>query len=104
MTMCPAGMALEHPAADLLEEYAQHGCPTQTGKPWLRDQIEAAIEQGPHVSAREEAPMKQLQEEVCAKEEAGQVKIVLWDDIKDDVPEQLKVSLIAMILHKSRKF
>ena len=30
--------------------------------------------------------------------------MVLWDDIKDDPPEELKVSPIAMILHKSRMF
>ena len=36
------------------------------------------------------------------KEELGQVWIVLWDDIKDNMPKQLKVSPIAMIPHKSR--
>lgn len=34
----------------------------------------------------------------------GQCKVVLWDDIKDSLPEQLKVSPLAMIPHKSRKF
>ncbi len=31
--MCPAGLALHHPAADLLKKWATYGCPTQTGKP-----------------------------------------------------------------------
>ena len=31
--MCPADVALHHPAADLLKEWATYGCPTQTGKP-----------------------------------------------------------------------
>ena len=33
-----------------------------------------------------------------------QYKAVLWDDIKDNPPEQLKVSPIAMIPHKPRRF
>ena len=33
-----------------------------------------------------------------------QAKLVLWDDIKDNPPKQLKISPIAMIPHKSRKF
>jgi hypothetical protein len=32
--MCPSGLALHHPAADLLEEWATYGCPTKTGKAW----------------------------------------------------------------------
>jgi hypothetical protein len=34
--MCPANLALNHPAADLLLKYATQGCPTETGKPWTR--------------------------------------------------------------------
>ena len=30
--------------------------------------------------------------------------MVLWDSIKDDPPAQLKISPLAMILHKSRKY
>ena len=42
-SMCPQGRALEHPAAHLLEEWASFGCPTKTGKPWTREEIEEAI-------------------------------------------------------------
>ncbi len=42
--MCPAGLALHHPAANLLKEWATYGCPTQTGKPWTREEMQAAIE------------------------------------------------------------
>ena len=31
--MCPSGLALNHPAADLLLQYAMEGCPTKTGRP-----------------------------------------------------------------------
>ena len=45
--MCPQRMALHHPAAATLLEYATNGCPTRTGAPWSRSQLDAAIRQGP---------------------------------------------------------
>jgi hypothetical protein len=42
--------------------------------------------------------------EVADKVKKGQVKLVLWDDIKQDPPKELKILPIAMIPHKSRKF
>jgi hypothetical protein len=32
--MCPTNLALHHPAADLLLQYATKGCPTNTGQNW----------------------------------------------------------------------
>jgi hypothetical protein len=48
--------------------------------------------------------IEQLRTEIEEKERSGQCKVVLWDEIKDNLPEQLKVSPLAMIPHKSRKF
>ena len=50
-SMCPAGQALQHPAASLLNKWAQLGCPTKTGCPWTKEQMWEAVEQGPHCSA-----------------------------------------------------
>jgi len=63
-SMCPQGLALEYPAADLLEEFAVNGCPTKTGTPWTKEQLEAAIAVGSHVSTMVPEVMKQLQMEV----------------------------------------
>jgi hypothetical protein len=49
--MCPANLALHHPAAALLTEYATLGCPMETGANWTRQQLQAAIDRGPHASA-----------------------------------------------------
>ena len=48
--MCPAGLALNHPAADLLVEYATVGCLTKTGGNWSMCNLKEAIEVGPHIS------------------------------------------------------
>ena len=55
--MCPSGLALHHPADDLLLQYATKGCPTKTGKNWSKEEMTAAVECGPHSSALKEAPM-----------------------------------------------
>ena len=102
--MCPSGLATYHPAAETLLQYATGGCPSNTGKPWTKQQIQEAIERGPHVSAMAPDAMAQLKEEVLDKVKQGQARLVEWDSIKDCPPEQLKISPIAMIPHKSRKY
>jgi hypothetical protein len=102
--MCPSNLALEHPAAEKLLEYATGGCPANTGKPWTKKQMWAAVDRGPHISAMDPAAIAQLEGEIADKVKEGQCKVVLWNDIKDDPPEQLKISPLAMIPHKSRAF
>jgi len=103
-SMCPDGLALHHPAAAKLLEYAMDGCPTRTGQNWTVGEMQEAIERGPHVSALVPEAMEQLAQEVIAKEKKGQCRVIEWDSIKHDPPKELKVSPIAMIPHKSRLF
>jgi hypothetical protein len=46
--MCPQGLATSHLAGELLAEWSQLGCPTRTGRPWLKMEMWEAIERGPH--------------------------------------------------------
>jgi len=102
--MCPSGLALHHPAADILKEWATYGCPTRTGKPWTRAEMQAAIERGPHRSALSDEAIAHFKAEVDEKVRIGQAKLVAWDAIKDDPPPELKISPIAAIPHKSKQF
>ena len=102
--MCPSGLALHHPAADLLLTYATLGCPTETGEHWTPLQMQAAIDRGPHKSALEADAIAQLHHEVHQKIANGQARLVNWDDIKTNPPPELKISPLAMIPHKSRQF
>jgi hypothetical protein len=102
--MCPAGLALHHPAADLLKEWATYGCPTHTGKPWTREEMQAAIKRGPHRSALSDEAITHFKAEVDEKVRTGQAKIVAWDSIMDNPPPELKISPIAAIPHKSKQF
>src|SRR5210317_324979 len=103
-SMCPSGLALEHPAAATLLEYASGGCPTKTGKNWSRDMIEEAVQRGPHVSATTPEAIEYFKSEIQQKVETGQARIVDWDEIKDNLPPELKLSPLALVPHKSRKF
>ena len=85
-------------------EYVTIGCPTKTGKCWTMEDLEAAIKVGPHISVLDLEAMEKLQAEAAEKEALGQAKVVLWEDIKKNPPKALKISQIAMIPHKSRKF
>ena len=69
--MCPAGRVLQHQAANLLIEYDTVRCPTKTGKCWSMEDLEAAIEVGPHVLALDPEAMEQLQPEVAEKGSSG---------------------------------
>ncbi len=102
--MCPSGMALLHPAADLLKEWATYGCLTNTGKPWTKDHMQAAVYRGPHRSALTDDAIAHFRNEVKDKVKSGQAKLVAWDSIKDNPPAELKISPIAAIPHKSKQF
>ncbi len=102
--MCPRGLALHHPAAPTLLKYLQEGCPVKTGKPWSKQQLLAAIVRGPHISALIPEVSAQLDREVHDKCANGQARLVKWSDIQHDIPEQLKISPIVMVPHKSRAY
>ena len=102
--MCLAGLALTHPAAKTLLDWATFGCPTKTGKPWSRSEIDEAIARGPHRSALTPDAIAHFAEEVREKVRTNQARIIEWDTIKDNPPTELKISPIAAIPHKSKAY
>ena len=79
-----------------------HHCPAQTGRPWTVDEITAAIDRGPHESALTPEAITHFSTEVAEKVASGQAILVKWEDIRNNPPEQLKISPIAAIPHKSK--
>ena len=102
--MAPQGPTQKHEAAELLTDWERFGCPTKTGRDWTLAEIQAAIDRGPHKSALEPDAIKHFADEVTDKVAKGQVRVILWDDIKDNCPHQLKVSPVAAIPHKSQAY
>jgi hypothetical protein len=62
------------------------------------------VERGSHQSALSPEALAHFAKESVAKVTAGQAKLILWDQIKDDPPPQLKVSSVTAIPHKSKTF
>ena len=102
--MWPRTYAKHHPATPLLQKFSTDGCPADCGPAWTTAQIEAAIQHGPHKSARSPEARSALRHEAQQKVKQGFAKLIKYKDIKDDIPPQLKVSPAACIPHKSRKF
>jgi hypothetical protein len=102
--MWPRAMALTHDAAKLLNQYSTDGCPTDCGPNWTHHHIITAIKRGPHISAKIPEASECLIKETNDKITGGYAKVVTWKDIKNNIPPNLKISPIAMIPHKSRKF
>ena len=103
--VCPSNLALKHPAAPLLNQYATDGCPVNTGRRWSRREIEAAAEYGNHPMTEEAAT--QFYEEALDKEQRGLVDILDWEELKqlpDHLfPADMKLSPLSAVEHKSRK-
>ena len=100
----PRWRAEAHPAAPLLRQYASRGCPVDVGRDWTLEELEAAVARGPHQSSREDDAIAQIQVEARQKERDGFAKIYLWEELKKNLPKKLKLSPLAMIPHKSRKY
>jgi len=100
----PRWRAQNHPAAPLLCDYAKRGCPVSVGRDWTLEELEAAVTRGPHSSALVPDAIAQIQLKAREKVAQGFAKIFLWEDLKRMLPHALKLSPLAMIPHKSRKY
>ena len=72
--MRPDDSIRHHPAFPLLFKYATEGCPVNCGEPWTREHLEAAINRGPHISARSPEAVSALREEAMEKVQQGYVE------------------------------
>ena len=102
--MCPSGLAVHHPAFDTLLKYATGGCPVKTGRNWTKEEIHAAVMRGPHESALSDEAIAHFAAEAKEKVANKRARLLFYDDVKDILPEQMKVSPIAAIPHKSKAF
>ena len=59
---------------------------------------------GPHRSALSQEAIAHFAAEASKKVCTEQARIVAWDDIKDNSPQQLKISLITAISLKLKAF
>ena len=70
--MQPQGLATSHPAFQTLQQYAKKGCPAKTGRHWTKEEMQAAIDRGNHISARQPEAVAAYQAEIQEKINKGQ--------------------------------
>ncbi len=102
--MHPSKQALDHEAAEMLLDWAENGCPVDTGPDWSTEQIEEALKRGPHKSALDPAAIHFLADEAKEKVTNNYAKIVRYGDIKMNLPKNFKLSPVSMVPHKSKLY
>lgn len=70
------GIALHHPAVELLLQYVMKGCPARIGKQWTRDELQSVMNCGRYVSTLLLDAMRQLQLKIEEMVARGQVRVV----------------------------
>ena len=78
--------------------------PSQNGVQFVKRKIHAAVMRGPYESSLSKEAIANFTAESKTKVATKKSRLVRYDMIKDNIPEQMKVSPIAEILHKSKAF
>ena len=102
--MYPRNEVMHHPAGPDLLQYALEGCPVDCGNDWTLEQLEAAIKHGAHTSANVPEAAAACKREALERVKEGSCRLINWDDIKTNFPKNLKISPLAAVPHKSRKY
>jgi hypothetical protein len=102
--MYPRTFSSQHNVTPLLLQYAKKGCPVDCGPDWDKSKILLLLKRGPHKSSTKKDAVRQLRAETLEKIEMGYARVISWKDIKDNIPKKLKISPVAMIPHKSKKY
>ena len=95
-------MTLSHPAAQQLLSYTTEGCLVKFGTNWTIEEMQAAITQVSHPSAKYLEASLACHPESLESVSEGCYRVIKWEDIKHDISPNLKISPIASIPHKSR--
>ena len=93
--MQPQPLAGVHPFEPTLRRWA-HGIPVDCGPDWAWPVIEAAVERGPHPTARTPDSIRLFKEDIEYQIKAGFCRVFLWDDIVRMRPKNLKISPVAV--------
>ena len=100
--MQPQPLAGVHPFEPTLRRWA-HGIPVDCGPDWAWPVIAAAVERGPHPTARTPDSIRLFKEDIEYQIKAGFCRVFLWDDIVRMRPKNLKISPVAVVPQVNRR-
>jgi hypothetical protein len=99
--MSPSACVNFHPFTETLCQW-EEGVSVDCGGNWTRDQVDAAIQQGPHTLALTPEAIDLIEEDVAYQVQWGYAEIVEWEWLQHRIPAQLKVSPLAVVPQKNR--
>ena len=85
--MCLTGLEVHHPAYETLLNYTTGGCPVKTGRYWVKEETHVAVMRVPHESALAEDTISHFAAESKVKVASKWARLVLYDDIKGNIPK-----------------
>ena len=88
----------------MLLQYTTGGCPVNAGRDWAKEEIHAEVMRVPHESNFSDDTIANFSAYAKGKVASKWARLVLYDDIKGNIPKQMKVSPIAAIPHKFKVF
>jgi hypothetical protein len=88
----------------MLMKWATQGVPTQITPSFPLEVLEFAVQQGAHPSAKKSAAALELRKETLEKVAQGRAQLVKWEELRHNLPPDIRISPIAAIPHKSRAY
>ncbi len=100
--MQPQPLAEVHPFTPTLKKW-RHGIPVDCGPDWNWDVITAAVDHGPHPTARIQDSTSLFEEDIKYQIKVGFCEVHLWEDLKKLRPANLKISPVAVVSQVGRR-
>jgi hypothetical protein len=102
LLMQPQHLTEVHPFVPTLLKW-QQGIPINCGSDWDWSVIEAAVERGPHPTARTPELIALFAEDIKYQIKAGFCWVFPWEELKHCLPENLKISPVAVVPQVGRR-
>jgi hypothetical protein len=99
--MQPQSLVKVYPFTPTLKKW-RHGIKVDCGPDWSWDVIEAAVEHGLHPTACTPEAMALFEEDIEYQRKAGFCMVILWEEIKQLCPPNLKISPMAAVSQVGR--
>jgi hypothetical protein len=93
---------MAHPFGKELAKW-DTGVEVDCGEKWTQEAVHIAVNRGPHSTARTADALALVHKDIKYQVEAGFTEVVYWDEIKDKLPPNFKISPVAVIPQTGRQ-
>jgi hypothetical protein len=98
----PQPLTAGHPFFQMLHQWGSKGVPVNCGLDWKWDAVLAAVARGPHIKDMDPENIPLVHEDVQYQVDAD-FSNFLWDDLKKQKPQKIKISPIPVVPQKDQR-